>query len=94
MIEKNSIEWELWKDAYNLRSELTPPPRYSESDNYWGQALEKIREGYNKYKDTNLKALAQEIYFGILQQLEDESKAQEKIESIVNSVAEGLKIGF
>lgn len=86
MIDKNSKEWELWKDAYNLRSELTPPPKYSESDIYWGQTLEKIREGFNRYKDTNLKALAQEVYLGILLQLEEESKASDRAESIANGI--------
>lgn len=94
MIEKDGIEWQMWKDAFNIRAELTPPPKYSESGEYWGQALEKLHEGFNQYEHTHLKELAENVFLGILLQLEEESKRQEQIESIVQETAERLKIGF
>ena len=90
MIDKNSLEWELWKDAYKVRDELTPPPEYSQSGDYWKEALEKTNEANNKYKDTYLKALSENIFMGIILQLEEESKAKEQIQSIIKGVAEKL----
>ena len=90
MIEKNSLEWELWKDAYKVRDELTPPPSYSQSGDYWKEALEKANEGNNKYKDTYLKALSENIFMGIILQLEEESKVKEQVQSIIKGVADKL----
>lgn len=90
MIEKNSKEWELWKDAYNLKNELTPPPDYSKSDNYWKEVLEKVHNAYNRYKDTYLKTLAEHLYLGIILQLEQESIAKGQAQSLINGVAEKL----
>lgn len=78
MIQKDSIEWQLWKDAYSIKAELTPPPKYSESDAYWRTVLDKTNEVYEAYKDTPCKMLAQHICTGIILQLEQESLCLEK----------------
>ena len=91
MIEKNSIEWELWKDAYNLRSELTPPPDYNETTSeYWAEVLEEIHKSYDKYKDTYLKELATYIHIGILLQIEQESLSKGAAQELIRGVAEKL----
>lgn len=91
MIEKDSLEFNLWAEAYKLKAELTPPPDYDKTDNeYWRQVLEKIHKSVDRYKDTYVKILAENIYLGVLLQLEQESINRAAAEGIIKSVADKL----
>jgi len=91
MIEKDSIEFNLWADAYKLKAELTPPPDYEKTDNeYWGQVLEKVHKSLDRYKDTYVKILAEHIFLGVLLQIEQESIARAAAEGLIKSVADKL----
>lgn len=91
MIEKDSLEFNLWAEAYKLKAELTPPPDYDKTDNeYWRQVLDKIHTKVDKYKDTYVKILAEHIYLGVLLQLEQESINRAAAEGIIKSVADKL----
>lgn len=92
MIDRNSKEWELWKDAYNIKSELSPPPEYSQSGDYWRKALDKVNEGYTKYKGSETEVLAEHIFLGIILQLERESQDLERVQGIIKGVADKLTI--
>lgn len=91
MIAKEDLEWQLWKDAFTVRSELTPPPKYSESNAFWVTAREKINAAHEKYQGTYLNLLSEHIFFGILMQLEQESKAKEKIDNLAMETANKLR---
>ena len=75
MIEKNSIEFKLWADAYKLKAELSPPP-CPVTNEYWQMVREKTAAGYDVYRQTPCKVLAEHLYLGIILQLEQESLTQ------------------
>ena len=78
MIAKDSLEFKLWRDAFNIKAELTPAPPYSESQTYWAKVMERTRAGNDAYRNTHLQALAEHIFLGIILQLENESKSSEQ----------------
>lgn len=95
MIKKDSLEWNLWNDVYNFRSMFTPPPKYSESGEYWKDIVHNAHIYHNKYEDTDLKLLSQQIFLGIILQLEYESKKAEETEKpqdLIKELAEKLSI--
>ena len=92
MIDKDSLEWQLWKDAYNVRAELTPAPEYEKSGDYWKEVLDKIHECHAKYSDSHLRILADNIFLGVLLQFEQESKDREKVQDMIREVADKLSL--
>lgn len=92
MIEKNSLEFALWKDAYNFRNSLTPAPRYSDSDAFWKKVMDTANGYNNKYKDTALKILAEHLFLGGVLQLEYESKQAEQTRDLIKELADKLSI--
>lgn len=92
MIDKDGLEWQLWKDAFNVRAELTLAPEYEKSDAYWKQVLDKIHEAHDRYADTHLKILSEYIFLGILFQLEQESKNKAAVKDLIQKVSDKLSL--
>ncbi len=91
MIDRNGKEWQLWKDAYKVREELTPPPPHNEDNKtYWERVVDRTNDTYNAYKESSIGTLAQYIFMGIREQLLAESKEQERIHGLIEGVKERL----
>ena len=95
MIQKDSTEWNLWKDVFEFRNRFTPPPRYSESGEYWKDIMHNAHIIQDKYNDTDLELLSIQLFLGVILQLEYESKKieeTEKPQDLIKELAEKLNI--
>ena len=74
MIEKDSKEFELWADAYKLKSKYTPAQNGDENPAYWQQLYDETHEVMNKYKKTEIEEFAEQIFLAIWNQLERQER--------------------